>query len=1131
MTEHDDQRNSSRQKRNPPLLDVFLSLKPNVVYTMAAPKEIATAASLFVKGLVASFRWGESGRVLQVKLSCEGKPSLLFTSEEGKLQTSALPESANTKIHVLAAIMTILRVLLGAKFHREDLPSGVVEKFRHQLKAPAEEVVRPKVTLTSKAFGEAFDLDYDSGVRETSWRVSDPIPGMEWLHWQAREPERVAKGFCRWLDSKPRNLDIEVRAGDKLFVASAARAAEMQGRTQLGVRDDQITIRRVLLDSSGASIESFIDLGYGLAFLPKENVFAQIQPPGAWSEFSKLGAVRPGDSVLHAPAGTFFAAYPKAAAGMCVLLGAKGTSVKPLGGGCCGLLDAVTDGHLVQVSLRVRSDAGLDIPAHHVLVRLFWELFLDGPYALLVKGFGRRRRLAERLAQTVLLDSDEALECHFLETNDDPAFTSRHMHGEDASKCLRHLFGELRKLDDRHLAAVPSQNRGDTPWIACSGAGSALRRALAAFLGVFPGEDPLRAKNLTFEIDGLRFFESLPTLLEACQEHGVELRLDERDTKIEKLAISVRILRGGQIDWFELHPEARAGALTIPRAQWDQVLRAGHYRCDDGTLVTIDPASLALLRRLNALVGTDETGESVRRPRLQLFEWIALRKEGIPCELPPEDDAVLQSLQNLETIPCHPLPSSLRAELREYQHHGYDWLCFLYRHRFGACLADDMGLGKTLQAITFLAALKDGTLARQKPASSAPHLVVLPSTLLFNWQSEMEKFAPSLKIHEYTGQSRTLDFGSADIVMTTYGLVQRDIEALAKVEFDVAIFDEAQAIKNATSARSRAAADIKARFRLCLTGTPMENHVGEFHSIMETAVPGIFGNRKAFLRDYESALPVIDRVRPFLLRRTKEMILAELPPKVESDGYFALTERQRECYTRAVGEVRKEVLEAYQDRPSQQAGIVALAALLRLRQICIAPSLLSDQFDNGSPKIDFLIEQLTELADEGHAALVFSQFLKALDLTAAALDAAGLPFLRMDGSTPSAERKKLVQSFQSGSSPGIFLISLKTGGTGLNLTRASYVYHLDPWWNPAVENQASDRVHRIGQKRSVFVHRLIMRHTVEEKMMALKQRKQALFNSVLEKSGTVAPDGSAALTSSDFQFLIDGADIVDSEIR
>ena len=1122
MPENDVHKNPLRQKLNPPLLDVLLSLKPNVVYTMASPKEITAAAALFVKGAVASFQWGESGRVLQVRLSSEGKPTLLFTSEDGKLQASALPESANTKLHVLTSVMTILRVLLGAKFHREDLPSAVVEKFRRQLKAPTEEIARPKVLLTSKAFGEAFDLDYDSGLREASWRTSDPIPEMEWLHWQAREPERVAEGFCRWLANKPGKVDIEVRAGDNLLVASDAKAATMHGRTQLDVRDDQITIRRILLDGSGASLVTFIDLGYGLAFLPKEKVFAQIQPPGAWSEFTKLGAVRPCDSFLQAPADRFFAAFPEAVASTCDLLGGKGTPVKPIETGCSGLLDAVTDGHLVRVRLRVKTDAGHDVPAHHFLARLFGNLFLDGPFALLVKGFGRRRRIAERLAETVMLDSDEALERHFLETSDDPSFTSRHMHGEDASKCLRLLFGQLRNLDAPHLTSDPSQTQAGNPWLVCTGAGAALSHALAAFIKVFPGEDPLRAKNLVFDIDGLRFFESLPALLAACQKHCVGLLVDEKDTKIEKLAFSVRILRGGQIDWFELHPEARAGSLTIPRAQWDQVLRAGHYRDDDGTLVTLDAASLALLRRLNGLIGKDESGESVRRPRLQLFEWIALRKEGIPCELPPEDDAVLQSLLNLETIASHPLPPGLRAELRDYQHHGYDWLCFLYRHRFGACLADDMGLGKTLQAIAFLAALKDGTLARQEPTSSAPHLVVLPSTLLFNWQSEIEKFFPALKVHEYTGQSRSLDFGSADIVMTTYGLVHRDIEALAQVQFDVAIFDEAQAIKNATSARARAAADINARFRLCLTGTPMENHIGEFHSIMETAVPGLFGDRKAFLRDYESALPVLDRVRPFLLRRTKEMILSELPPKVESDAYFALSEPQRECYTRAVGEVRKEVLAAYQDRPSQQAGIVALAALMRLRQICIAPSMLSDQFDTGSPKIEFLTEQLAELADEGHAALVFSQFLKALDLTAAALESAGLPFLRMDGSTPSAERKKLVQSFQSGSSPGIFLISLKTGGTGLNLTRASYVYHLDPWWNPAVENQASDRVHRIGQKRSVFVHRLIMRHTVEEKMMTLKQKKQALFNSVLEKSGTITPDGAASLTASDFKFLIDG---------
>jgi non-specific serine/threonine protein kinase len=337
----------------------------------------------------------------------------------------------------------------------------------------------------------------------------------------------------------------------------------------------------------------------------------------------------------------------------------------------------------------------------------------------------------------------------------------------------------------------------------------------------------------------------------------------------------------------------------------------------------------------------------------------------------------------------------------------------------------------------------------------------------------------------------------------------------------VAVFDEAQAVKNSAAARTRAVTQIRARFRLCLTGTPLENHIGEFHSIMETAVPGLFGDRKAFLRDHEAGLPVLDRVRPFLLRRTKDKILSELPPKVESDAYFPLSDSQRECYTRVVGEVRKEVLAAYEDRPAQQAGIVALAALLRLRQICISPAMLPGDFEPGSPKIDYLVEQLAELAEEGHAALVFSQFVKALKLTASALESAGLPFLHMDGSTPTKERKALVEGFQSGTGPGIFLISLKTGGSGLNLTRASYVYHLDPWWNPAVENQASDRVHRIGQKSSVFVQRLLMRHTVEEKMMGLKQKKQALFAAVLEQGDASSTGGAAALTAEDFRFLID----------
>ena len=382
---------------------------------MASPREISAAASAFANGAVLSFLWGESGRILRVRLSGEDRDSILFAIDEGKLQTFGQPDSAHTKVNVLASIMTILRVLHGAKFHREDLPPAVVEKFRRQLTAPVEKVLRPMVMLSSRAPGEAFDLDYDSDRRETSWRVADPICGMEWLRWQAREPERVAEGFCRWIATKPSQVDIEIRTGEQTIVFSDARAATMHGRTQLELRDGQVRICRTLIDGSGASLPGFIDLGYGLAFLPKKKTFAQVQPAGALSEFSKLGDMRPGDQISHLPADTFFVDFPEAVSGMCELLGKAGAAENPIETGCIGFLDAVTDGQIVHVRLRVKTDAGVFVPAHRALARLFWDLFSHGPFALLVKVFGRRRRLAERLAQTVQIHADDLLEERFLE--------------------------------------------------------------------------------------------------------------------------------------------------------------------------------------------------------------------------------------------------------------------------------------------------------------------------------------------------------------------------------------------------------------------------------------------------------------------------------------------------------------------------------------------------------------------------------------------------------------------------------------------------------------------------------------------------------------------------------------------
>jgi len=1097
----------SEGSRAPRLLDVLLGLKPNVIFTMGQPKEISLAATALVQGAVENFRWCESGQLLEVRLASPKGAALLLTSDGGKLVTTGNSEGVHTTRNILVAVMTIARVLHGAKFHREDLHPSLVEKFRKQLRAPVVEAARPRVIVSAGADG-LFEWDYDSGARETSWRVAGPSEGMEWLVLQERAPDRFAESWSAWLEGKPDGVDVEVRVGEKSQILSGPKAGTARAVTQLSVSGDEVLIRRSLLDPSGKTYGAFLDLGHSVAYVPDRAQFVWVRPPEAWNAFAHIGAGCPKSGELRRPADEFFISYTEAISADCALLDKTGARVEFRLANVRAVLEAAVEGAHVRV--RLRAEAGGPIPAERALARIFRDLFRDGPHALLVATPRRRRRLAEILIGMAMgSGGDDGPAWSAIE--EEEVFGGRHLHGSDAAKCLRHLLGEVRALDGVHLAV---QAGHQNPWAACNGAGSALMRALAAVQEVFPGEDPLRSQE--FVIDGLRFFGGLGTLVGRCEEFGVTLQVDESQVVVSKLEVSVRGNPGAEIDWFELHPEARAGSLTIPHSQWDQVLRSGHYRDADDRIIAFDAPSLALLRRLVGLAGSDEC---VQRPRLRLFEWLALRDEGAAVELPPDDEAVLESLRQLEALPSHPLPKGLRAELRAYQHHGYDWLCFLYRHRFGACLADDMGLGKTLQTIALLAAIQEGIVDRQGPA--APHLVVLPSTLLFNWQSEIARFAPALKVHEFTGPGRSLDFADADVVLTTYGIVPKDIEALAAIRFDMVIFDEAQALKNPAAARTQAAAKLACQFRLCLTGTPLENHIGEFHSILETAVPGLFGDRRAFVRDHEAGAPVLDRVRPFLLRRTKEKILSELPAKVESDTFLVLSESQRECYTRTVGEVRQEVMAAYGERPGNQAGIVTLAALLRLRQICISPAMLPGGLDAVSPKIEHLVEQLRELADEGHAALVFSQFVKALKLTGSALEATGLPFLSMDGSTPSGERKRIVEAFQSGKGPGIFLISLKTGGTGLNLTRASYVYHLDPWWNPAVENQASARVHRIGQTRGVFVQRLLMRHTIEEKMMTLKQRKQELFTKVMEDGGAPAADGGASLTAEDFRFLID----------
>ncbi len=355
-----------------------------------------------------------------------------------------------------------------------------------------------------------------------------------------------------------------------------------------------------------------------------------------------------------------------------------------------------------------------------------------------------------------------------------------------------------------------------------------------------------------------------------------------------------------------------------------------------------------------------------------------------------------------------------------------------------------------------------------------------------------------------------------------HGIVHRDIEQLEQLRFDVIVFDETQVVKNLKAATSNAVRRLKAVFVLALTGTPVENHLGEYYAIMDLCLPGLLGSREEFARQIGQGGQaginrLIRRTKPFILRRSKQMIAAELPPKIETDIHLELSPKQKLLYQRTVEEVRGLVRDAFARHLPGQARIIALTAILRLRQICLAPSLAAPGSSDSSPKLDFLAEQLLELRDEGHSALVFSQFTSYLDIIEKGLKHHGLNYVRLDGSTPVAQRKNLVNSFQNSSEPAVFLISLKAGGKGLNLTRATYVFHMDPWWNPAVENQASDRAHRIGQTEQVTITRLIMRHTIEEKMMVLKEQKLKLYKAILEEGEGGA---GAGLTREDFEYLL-----------
>jgi superfamily II DNA or RNA helicase len=494
------------------------------------------------------------------------------------------------------------------------------------------------------------------------------------------------------------------------------------------------------------------------------------------------------------------------------------------------------------------------------------------------------------------------------------------------------------------------------------------------------------------------------------------------------------------------------------------------------------------------------------RTRLHALDAATLAGlEGLGIEPPPDLAELASKLKDFSGIVATNPPVGVRATLRDYQLAGFYWMQFLARHGLHGILADDMGLGKTLQTLTHILAEKESGQSRGKPV-----LVVAPTSVVPNWRAETLKFTPDLRVLVLNGPERLKYHRSiphADIILTSYALLHRDIEKLRLHTYHMIVLDEAQNIKNPHAKVAQAACKLDARHRLCLSGTPVENHLGELWSLMKFLVPGFLGSEQAFNARFRKPIEkdgdeernevLKQRVAPLILRRTKDQVAKELPPKTELVHLIELHTAQKDLYETVRATMNKRVREAIAARGVDQYQIVFLDALLKLRQICCDPRLLPDEFSNTiheSAKLDFLTELLAVLIEEGRRILIFSQFTTMLALIEAHLVREKIPYLKLTGA--SKDRGKLVEDFQTGKIP-LFLISLKAGGTGLNLTAADTVIHYDPWWNPAAEAQATDRAYRIGQDKPVFVHKLLCQDTVEQRIHQMQQEKAKLAAGLL----------------------------------
>ncbi|MCP5154241.1 MAG: DEAD/DEAH box helicase [Ectothiorhodospiraceae bacterium] len=580
----------------------------------------------------------------------------------------------------------------------------------------------------------------------------------------------------------------------------------------------------------------------------------------------------------------------------------------------------------------------------------------------------------------------------------------------------------------------------------------------------------------------------------------------ETDGVRVRAAGDVSVQVDAAIDWFDLRAELDFDGLTVAMPELLRAARAGAswVRLADGSRGALPDAWLDGYARL-AAVG-EAHGDSLRfAPSQALLLDALLASDRTRVDLDERFTAWRDRLRRFDGIHPMPAPATFRGALRPYQLEGLGWMRFLDEIGVGGCLADDMGLGKTVQALAWLEHCR----MRREAAGEArvPSLVVAPRSLVWNWIDEAARFVPGMRVLDYTGTARRPlleQIADHDLVVTTYGTVRQDITALREIGFEYVVLDEAQAIKNASSQAAKACRLLHARRRLAMSGTPVENHLGELWSLFEFLEPGLLGSASAFesvvrpgaRSDPEAARVLGEGLRPFILRRTKAQVLDDLPEKTEQTVVCELPPRQRKLYDELRDYYRAELDRRIATSGLGRSKIAVLEALLRLRQAACHPGLVDrERVDESSAKLESLMESLRDVIDEGHKALVFSQFTRLLAIVRTALEREGIVHEYLDGRT--RDRAARVERFQTDPDCPVFLVSLKAGGHGLNLTAADYVFILDPWWNPAVEAQAVDRAHRIGQARPVFAYRLIAKDTVEEKILALQDRKRELADAIV----------------------------------